>query len=110
MIMTVSGRIAGYDTNNAGNQLLDSQRIEVASREIQPIPLASKSKASQDGVEAVLFEEILVEPDQSRSKIRVFAIMAALFVCAMRRPNLLQNIIPFYTQRITSNSKVLKPT
>ena len=73
------------ETNNAGNGLPDSQRMEVLASEIQPVPPTDKPKASQEGIEIVPFDELVAEPDQRRSRIRVFAIMTALFVSAIER-------------------------
>ena len=92
--MTVSENIAGSETNDAGTKMLDSQRIKVAPQKTQPIPPASRPNASQDRVEIVLFDEIVADPSQSRSKIRVFAIMTALFVSVTR---LLLKTISLYT-------------
>ena len=74
--------MAGYETNNVGNKSPDSERIEANAGEILPVPPASVRKASKDGVGIVPFDELVAEPERSRSKIRVFAIMTALFVSA----------------------------
>ena len=57
----------------------DSHRIEAAPLNIQPVEPAKTSQTYQDAVELAQFDQILAEPEQARSRFRVFMIMAALF-------------------------------